>query len=681
MESKISSESEKTKDLFKSAAEAVYKTVFENIQEGILLIDNEGKLIKANSQGLKIHEIDEDEITRVFAAPNNYYNLYTLDHRELPFEKWPVSRVLNKETFRDEKYYVFKKSTKQKIFVRYSGIPQLDENGNLIAAILFVEDISEQVNTKFTLANEVLKRDEYFIQLELYQQKLKDESELLQTVINSIPVMVTIYDKKIQSIIMNQAVELFTGWTNEDAAKTNIMELAYPDPEYRNEVAEYMASLKPGFRDIIMRTKDGRDIETSWANVEIPDGRQVGVGLDISERKKLENELVTAREIAEKENQIQYAFIQNISHEVRTPMNSILGFTELLQKNTKGKKELDFLDAIAQNGKQLLRLINDIIDFSRLDKNELVVNKEETNLRYLLEHADKQMSAMKKRYNKKHLKIVMKGPLTDGENILLETDVLRFQQVLMNLIDNAIKYTEKGEVEVGYELREQDNKILFYVKDSGMGIRKEDHHVVFKCFNRLHIAGGDEFRGTGLGLAICKKLVGLLDGDIWFESEYGKGSVFYFSLPYLKVLTENNSGTDSGQIDKQEKETGTSDIPDLNGSVVLIAEDDTFSYMMMYYMLEETHATIIHADTGSKAIEMFDEQTPDLVFLDIRLPELDGYQVIEHIRKTNTEIPVIAQTANVLPEDTKKIKAAGFNYHATKPISQEGLFRIIRNFF
>jgi CheY-like chemotaxis protein len=308
------------------------------------------------------------------------------------------------------------------------------------------------------------------------------------------------------------------------------------------------------------------------------------------------------------------------------------------------------------------------------------VHKEETSLHKLLEHTGKQMSALKKRYNKKHLKVNLNIFRDDEEKILIETDVPRFQQVLMNLIDNAIKYTDKGEVEVGYELREQNNDILFYVKDSGIGINKGNHPVVFKRFNRLHIAGGAEFRGTGLGLAICKKLVRLLGGEIWFESEYGKGSVFYFSLPYLNVLTENKSISDNEKIKKEEKEISSSGVPDLNGSVVLIVEDDSFSYLMMYHMLEETQATIIHADNGLRAIEMFDEHTPDLVFLDIRLPELDGYQVIEYIRKTNSKVPVIAQTANALPEDTKKIRTAGFDFHATKPISREGLFSIIRKF-
>src|SRR5690606_15947928 len=167
-------------------------------------------------------------------------------------------------------------------------------------------------------------------QLEQHQQQLKEERELFQNIIDSMPVMVIMYDKGIELFSMNQTIQTITGWSYENIVDKNLMELVFPNPEYRQEISSFMKSLEPGFKDIVMRTRDGRDIETSWANVELPDGRQIGVGIDITERKLQEKELITARKKAEKESKVQYAFIQNISHEVRTPMNSILGFTELL---------------------------------------------------------------------------------------------------------------------------------------------------------------------------------------------------------------------------------------------------------------------------------------------------------------------------------------------------------------
>lgn len=500
-------------------------------------------------------------------------------------------------------------------------------------------------------------------------EQLKNEKQLLQSIIDNIPVMITIYDSEVNTIILNKATENITGWTNEDVQKTNIMELAYPNPDYRKEVADFMKALQPEFRDLFMRTKDGRDIETSWANVSIPDGRSVGVGVDISERKKLEKELVKAREKAEKENYIQYKFIQNISHEVRTPMNSILGFSELLKNLVKNEKEKEFLSAITYNGNQLLRLIDDILDFSRLDKNELSLSKKIVNLKSVTDEINTQLKGLKNVYKKKHLKTTINIPDNAAE-IVINTDVNRLHQIITNLLSNAIKYTEQGSVNFGCEL--QKNELLFYVKDTGVGIHREDHERVFQRFNRFYNSNKKELRGTGLGLAICKHLVKLLDGNIWFESAGGKGTAFYFTHPVEKVSVAEEKSNDVEE--KNHK------APDLKGKTILIAEDDSFSYTMMLYMLEATGATILHAETGTEALKLTRENEIDLLFLDIRLPEMNGFQVIKELGKNNINIPVIAQTASALEEDKQEIKRYGFNYHATKPLSQNELFGILNKF-
>ncbi|HKJ78054.1 MAG TPA: ATP-binding protein, partial [Prolixibacteraceae bacterium] len=505
-----------------------------------------------------------------------------------------------------------------------------------------------------------------------YRKHRKEEQQLLETLINSIPVMITVYNETVDTITLNKATTEFTGWTNEDAAKTNIMELAYPDPDYRQKIIDFMQSLQPGYVDIIMRTKDGRDIETSWANVKIHDGLQVGVGFDISDRKRMENELISARKKAEKENQVQHAFLQNISHEVRTPMNSILGFTELLQKQLKGEKESEFINAISYNGKQLLRLIDDIVDFSRLDKKELTLQKEEVSIQHLVLQTRMQFDAMKTRLRKKHLKLNVKSE-HNLNKIVIYTDLYRLQQIISNLLSNAVKYSYTGTIELGINIRRQEQDILFYVKDSGIGIKKEDHHRVFSRFNRFHDSTKAEFRGTGLGLAISRHLVELLGGEIWFESKAGKGSAFYFTHPFQDFQLRVES-------EKKPKHEKNYSLPDLTGITILIAEDDLFSYMLMNHMLTETKATILHAETGKSALDVFRQNKVDLVFLDIRLPEMDGYEVIKEMRKETKKTPIIAQTAHVLPDDRKKIKRNGFNYHASKPLSQNELFSILNRY-
>lgn len=654
----------------------ILEAVFNNIQDGVLLFDESGRLTQINPEGIRIHGLEPSSKDTLLNKPFPIYRISDDEDRPVADFRHPIYRVLAHESFSDESFKVQTTQSGPTTPITYSGFPLFDDNGNFVSALLIARSIPVEQN-KPQLTKEVFNVNDQVEQLENYQKQLKEDRELFQIIIDTIPVMVTIYDKRIQSFMVNRAVENITGWTNQDISDTSLMKLAYPNPAYRKEVIEFMKSLKPGFKDIIMRTRDGRDVETSWANVSLPDGRQVGVGIDISARKRLEKDLITARKKAERESKVQYAFIQNISHEVRTPMNSILGFTELLQKELTRKRELEFLNAISSNGKQLLRLIDDIIDFSQLDNNQVSIQREELNLNEMMKQIEMQMEGMKKAYKKRQLKLQMKHP-DSAVQVLLRTDRFRLQQVLQNLLGNAIKYTERGGVEIGYEIREDKKDILFSIKDTGIGIGVDDRNRVFKRFSRLHDTNSQEVRGTGLGLAICKHLVNLLGGEIWFDSNEGNGTVFYFTHPYHKLQTVKAYNASPCMPETQTIQEDV--LPDLNDKVILIVEDDSFSYMMMYHMLEESKAIILHADTGRKAIEIFDKYKVDLVFLDIRLPEMDGYQVIRYMHQINRDIPVIAQTANALPEDRKRISDAGFDYHITKPISRDGLVNVLYNF-
>ena len=215
---------------------------------------------------------------------------------------------------------------------------------------------------------------------------------------------------------------------------------------------------------------------------------------------------------------------------------------------------------------------------------------------------------------------------------------------------------------------------MFYVKDTGIGIKKENFSRVFTRFNRFHDRSNDIVGGTGLGLAICKHFVDLLGGNINFESEFGKGSTFFFTHPFIlheNVITE---------AQKEADEEKNFSLPNLNGKSILIAEDDKFSFMLMEQMLIETKAKVLHAVTGKEAVELFITKGADIVFLDIRMPEMSGFQAIRKIRELNGDVPVIAQTANAMTEDRQNIILSGFNYHATKPISQNELYSILNKF-
>lgn len=666
-------------DVNQIPASVFFDPLIDSLNEGVLFYNEKGELIRYNKKALNTFKLTQAEVLKFALSPLDYFQFYDLQNKKVPLAKLPSSRLKNKECFQNLKILVCLPSKGIEVIASYNGYPQIDEQGNFLGGFIIFSDITELVMAESKFENE---HDKYKLvnkELKKYQQQLKGDQQLLQAIIDTIPVMISIYNRTVDSIVLNKAVEKITGWKPADTSKTSIMELAYPDSGYRSEVSDYMASLAPGFKDIIMRTKDGRDIETSWANLEIPDGRCVGVGIDISERKKLELELIQAKEKAEKENLIQYAFIQNISHEVRTPMNSILGYTELLYNRVSDDEEFEFLDAISHNGSQLLRLIDDIIDFSRLDKNELTVTKENISISKIMRLAQQQLLGLEKHYNKNSIKIRIYNPLEGNENFILHTDVYRLQQILTNLMSNALNYTNQGFIEIGYNILSSSKQILFYVKDTGIGIPKENHQIVFERFIRLQDDSKDEIRGTGLGLAICKHLVKLLGGEISLESEPGKGSTFFFTHSYLVLSEEQNSnGNETSASDTDEEAEITA--PLLKNFTILIAEDDPFSYNMMEHMLLDTHANILHADTGTKALEIINSNNVDFVFLDIRLPEMNGYKVISNIRQFNTQLPVVAQTANALTEDRIKIKNAGFSAHITKPFTQKALFTVLNRF-
>ena len=642
----------------------------EQMSDGAVVLNREGCLLKINHQAVEMHGYSMHDAESLIGKPLNYVNVIHSETEDLPLPQWPQNRLLNKEAFSKVTYRIVPYDGADEFSVSCTAIPHLDEAGNFVGGILLFSDYSK---TGDTISNQKEKIN-YNNELENYRQQLKNDRELLQTIIDSIPVMITIYDKKVESIVLNKAITQLTGWDNNDFSEGNVMQLVYPDEAYRKEVMQFMESLQPGFKDILMRTKAGHDLETSWANIRIPDGRQVGVGIDISQRKKIEKELIASKEKAEQEARFQHDFIQNISHEVRTPMNSILGFAELLQNLIAGEKESEFLKAITYNGEQLLRLIDDIIVLTQLDNNELVIQKEKTEIRTVIEQIMIKTEGLQKRYNRNHLKLLLRCP-EEEKHVIIETDVVRLQQVLMNITDNALKYTEKGNIEIGYTIRQDKKDVLFHIKDTGIGIHPKNHPYVFRRFHRLHHHTDHEYRGTGLGLALSRQLVNLLGGEIWFESEPGLGSVFYFSHPFSGFVEHDVQLTSVNKTENIALE-----IPDLKNRTILIVEDDSFSYMMMYHMLEETHAMVLHADTGMKAIQIFERFQPDLVFLDIRLPEMDGYHVIEQLKAMNSRVPVVAQTANALPNDQIKIKAAGFSWHVTKPVTQAGLFYILKKF-
>jgi PAS domain S-box-containing protein len=390
--------------------------------------------------------------------------------------------------------------------------------------------------------------------------------------------------------------------------------------------------------------------------------RMIGTLQNIAERKQIEKILINAKEKAEESDRLKSAFLANMSHEIRTPLNGVLGFTELLKKKESSpEKKEKYLALINQEGHRLLNIINDIIDISKIESNTIDINISPCNLNVLIDNLYETYS-----FSKNNPSITLKALKgLEVPECIIKTDSNRIVQILSNLIQNAIKFTERGFVEFGYT--HENNQLTFFVKDSGPGIADEDLLSIFGRFNQCKKHETHD-AGSGLGLSIVKGLTELLGGEVRVESKIRLGSTFFITIPYENVTIETKLAI------------GNTNLSDLNNNdfTILIAEDEYIIYLFLEECLSDFNCTILHAYNGKEAIKMVKENSNiDFVLMDINMPYVNGYEALTAIRKINKKIPIIAQTGLAMLSDIDKIIAADFDDYITKPIAQDQLKKII----
>ena len=383
--------------------------------------------------------------------------------------------------------------------------------------------------------------------------------------------------------------------------------------------------------------------------------------------KTNQENLAIAKEKAEESDRLKSTFLANMSHEIRTPMNSILGFSELLSEPSISPEQIKKFNKIIQlSGEQLMHIIDDIIDISKIELNQLTIKYAPVNVHLCLQEVTEvQQNKIKSLGKKLKLNLIVEEEFKD---LIIESDEFRLKQIVNNLIGNSIKYTEKGIITVGCTIKSMDGKkfIEFFVKDTGRGIPKEAQE---KIFDRFTQADNVDFKeGTGLGLSITKGLLELLGGSIHLESEPGKGSVFYFTLPLIETTSEQ---TNLAQKVKS---------VDLKGKLIYVAEDDTVSSYYIDELLKPTKAEVRYVSNGEELLDLIGKKTPDLILLDINMPVMNGFEAVVEIRKTLPEIPVIAQTAYAMVEEQRKCIELGCNDYISKPIKKTNFLQVINKY-
>ena len=428
-------------------------------------------------------------------------------------------------------------------------------------------------------------------------------------------------------------------------------------------------------RETVHKRKGGTRVPVSVTKSPVLDdkGRVTAISnivKDITQIKEREKELLHARDEAERAANLKSIFLANMSHEIRTPLNSILGFSDMLNDEIMGSTSRKYLQTIRDSGKHLLHLINDIVDVSRLDAGELPVHPAGVNIGEVMKRVREQFQGYAAENRKTDIDFRLKLP-DDKDDLIIVTDEYRLQQILHNLLSNAFKYDLKGYIEFGYEIHNED-EVTFYVCDTGPGIKKEDMDKIFERFQQgdSELTRTDKvIRGTGLGLAISRGLTERLGGRMWVESEEGKGSRFCFTIPFVKGEGSAAKGNGSPELEIT--------VPSLDGRKIIVAEDDPYSLEMLKFMLKQTGITMFVATEGDKVMELFDNEAPDAILLDIRMPKKDGYQLISEIRSKDPDIPVIAQTAYAMPEHDFKSRQLGFTEYLVKPLSREVLYSVL----
>jgi PAS domain S-box-containing protein len=615
-----------------------YENIIEGVQDGIWVTDKNDVIFYANSAMEKIAGVSREQIQGnnvLKNFPEDITGEFNKFYKQAKKEKKPL-------------WYEVKVTTAANKIIWENGwlIPQY-QNKVFNGIICTVRDISERKQAEGSVRK-------------------------LSTAVQQSPSTIVIADTEGNVEYVNPKFTELTGYSSSEVIgkDSNILKSGEQDAEFYKEMWKVLES-KEVWRGQFHNKKKNGDLfwEASSISAILNESGDVinyiKVGEDITLQKNTETELKIALEKALESDKLKSAFLANMSHEIRTPMNGIRGFIDLLNNPDLSHSEINtYSEIINKSSDRLLSTINDIIDLSRIEAGEVLISNTTISIE----------SVMNEIYIFHSPEAELKGlsfslePTLSLDLVNITTDGDKLHGILTNLVKNAIKYTEKGSVTLGCSLK---NKCIeFFVEDTGVGIPKDRKQAIFNRFEQADIGNRRAFDGSGLGLAISKAYAEMLGGKIWVKSELGKGSVFYFSMPYKGETIEEDSAKNE-----------ISPSPELNpikSLKILIVEDDEVSKELISITVKKLGKEIISATTGKEAVSAcLRNPDIDLVLMDIQLPEMDGYEATREIRKFNKDLIIVAQTAYALNGDEQKALEAGCNDYISKPINEKLLWEII----
>ncbi len=510
----------------------------------------------------------------------------------------------------------------------------------------------------------------------LAEKSIVESEKRLKKMIHQSPLPIVITDEKQNIEYFNDKfIELFEYTIDDIQTSDDWYNSCFPDRKYREEVkktwTEAIATAKKEHTDIEkqefnMTIKNGNIRHCEFFMVPFDNSSMIIIN-DISEIISTQKELVKAKEKAEESDHLKSAFLANMSHEIRTPMNGIIGFADMLRRPDRTEAQSDtYINIIYKSSNQLLKIINDILDISKLDSGQTFIKETKCSLHLIMDELYSQFAKENSTYDGIDFRL---NKTLSSEETLVITEERKLRQILSNLLNNAFKFTSSGFIEFGYHLID-GNFLEFYVKDTGIGIQKEKQAIIFERFRQVEETFTRKYGGTGLGLAISKGFVELMGGEIRMETEEDKGTTFYFTIPYNPLSTAIESDKKSSK--KKYK---------WDDKLILVVEEDETNFRCIEAALKPTKIKILRTISGNKAIELsLRNPTINLVLMDLRLPDINGIEATQTIKKMRDNLPIIAQTDNAFREDRNRSIEAGCDDFIAKPFDESKLLNTINKY-
>ena len=625
-------------------SERKYRSIFNDAPIGISNVEKSGKMVNVNKAFAEMLGYSREELYKL--------SLFDITH--------PGDRAVNKNQLRDLVSGKIKSLKLEKRYLHKSGDPVwanvtitavYNDDGIFLYTISMIEDITERIK---------------------HEAVLKESEEKYRELADSLPQIIFETDEKGRLVYVNRRGAEFMGYKRE-FVETRPEVLSFVHPDDRHEAAMRMSEVLKGSetrgKAIRMIRRDGKEIESMIYSSPVRKGNLIvglrGIIVDVTDRKKMEEELKEAKERAEEMNNLKSIFLANMSHELRTPMIGILGYSQMIAEDVKDPEIKNMAGTIVKSANRLTDTLNLILDLSKVEANKLDLRLNEVKITGMIEES----------VNHYKLAAEEKGLIISfnkvNPNISCRLDERLFSQIMGNLINNAVKYTNNGRVDV--ELATEEDQAVIRVKDTGIGISGKDIDVIFEPFRQVSEGFNRRFEGTGLGLTISKKFIELMNGTISVESEINKGSVFTVRFPYFRIkggnrvmtTRENATGTIMERIKKRD-------------SHLLLVEDDRINVDVINLFLRD-YCNVDHSVSALEAIEKVKEKKYDAILMDINLKGMSGLDAVKQIRQIEEykDTPVVAVTAYAMAGDKKRFLSQGCSHYLAKPFSKKELIELL----